>query len=149
RKVVMTSPATSLFLQPCGFQGVGLRGITERDSNDLVLPKLEDIDLANINRNAALATRSIPARVADYVRFGIDVPVDHRAEVIPGFAPTKEQGFDGLDASQHLWRIDRAAKIAELHVVVVQGEECVEVAFVEQRGARLNDLHVRLRHRLL
>jgi hypothetical protein len=102
--------------------------------------------LANIDRNVALAASSIPAGVADHVGIGINVLVDLRAEVLPSLAPTNEERLDGLDASQHLRRINGTPKIAELNIVVVQREEGVPVAFVEEHGARSDDLHVFPRH---
>ena len=58
---------------------------------------------------------------------------------------------EGLTAFKHLGHVGRGLEIAELNVNVgvIELEEGVPVAHVQQFGAPAEDLHVLLRHRLL
>lgn len=108
-----------LRLQPESLEGLLLGGVAERYANNPSVADLADVGLADINRHVALAANSIPARVADHIRIGIDVLVDLRSELRPRIAPTGEQVSECLDAPQDLRCVDRAAKVAKLNVGVL------------------------------
>jgi hypothetical protein len=79
----------------------------------------------------------------------IDVLVDLCPELIVGLRPMCDHQADGLTALKHLGNVGRGLEIPELNVSVgvIQLEEGVPVAHVQQFGAPTEDLHVVLRHR--
>src|SRR5207248_2475944 len=102
----------------------------------------------NLCRVVAALALGVPVRVADDPRVSVYVLVYLRPELVVGRGPMRYDPANAIAAAKHLGYVERGLHVTKLHfdVRVIQLEQGVPVAHVQQFGAATEPLHVLRRH---